>query len=200
MTVIIDGSNGVNIASTTGVINLFGSTSGAITLQANAVAGANTVTIANQTGTLNAAGPAFLAYANTTTNTITSATVAVVACNAELYDTASCFNSTGSTVGGIPAYSFLPNVAGYYLFAAVCSNEAAITPTRFILNISKNGTGYRVADNFTTSVAVLSGSVILYMNGTTDYVNMTVYIDAVTARYSGALDITRLCGSLIRGA
>jgi hypothetical protein len=35
MTVIIDGSSGVNISSTTGVINLLGSTSGSITLQAN---------------------------------------------------------------------------------------------------------------------------------------------------------------------
>jgi hypothetical protein len=189
----------ISAGTTSGTaLNMSGDTTGNLAFTTQA--GANTITIANQTGTLNAAGPAFLAYANTVTNTITSATVTVVACNAELYDTASCFNSTGSTVGGIPAYSFLPNVAGYYLFAAVCSNEAATTPTRFILNISKNGTGYRVADNFTTSVAVLSGSVILYMNGTTDYVNMTVYIDAVAARYSGALDITRLCGSLIRGA
>jgi hypothetical protein len=181
-------------------IVLSGDTSGTVTVAVPAVAGTNTVTIAAQTGTLNAAGPAFLAYANTATNTITSATVTVVACNAELYDTASCFNSTGSTVGGIPAYSFLPNVAGYYLFAAVCSNEASTTPTRFILQIAKNGTGYRASDNYSPYVAVLSGSVILYMNGTTDYVNMTVYIDAVAARYSGALDLTRLCGSLIRGA
>ena len=52
MTVIIDGSSGVNISSTTGVINLLGSTSGVITLVANAVAGTNTLTLPNVTGTL----------------------------------------------------------------------------------------------------------------------------------------------------
>jgi hypothetical protein len=52
MTVIIDGSNGVNIASTTGVINLLGSTSGTLTLQANAVAGTNTLTLPAATGTI----------------------------------------------------------------------------------------------------------------------------------------------------
>ena len=52
MTVIVDGSNGVNIASTTGVINLSGSTSGAITLIANAIAGTNTITFPASTGTV----------------------------------------------------------------------------------------------------------------------------------------------------
>jgi hypothetical protein len=56
MTVIIDGSNGVNIASTTGVINLLGSTSGAITLQANVVAGTNTLTLPAVTGSFVVSG------------------------------------------------------------------------------------------------------------------------------------------------
>jgi hypothetical protein len=64
MPVIIDGSNGVNISSTTGVINLLGSTSGSITLQANAVAGTNTLTLPNVTGTLalSAAAPNVTTY------------------------------------------------------------------------------------------------------------------------------------------
>jgi len=58
MTVIVDGTNGVNIASTTGVINLLGSTSGTITLQANAVSGTNTLTLPNSTGTVALTGAA----------------------------------------------------------------------------------------------------------------------------------------------
>jgi hypothetical protein len=176
-----------------------GDTSGAVTLAVPAVAGTNTVTIAAQTGTLNAAGPAFLAYPSADT-TITSTVNTVIANNTELFDTASCFNNTGSTVGGIPAYSFLPNVAGYYLFTATCNNEPSTSPTRFILQISKNGVDYRVADNFVASVAVISGSILLYMNGTTDYVNMVVYLAAVTARYAGTINQTRFSGSLVRGA
>jgi hypothetical protein len=52
MPVIINGTNGVNIASTTGVINLLGSTSGTLTLQANATAGTNTITLPASTGTV----------------------------------------------------------------------------------------------------------------------------------------------------
>jgi len=55
MTVIIDGTNGVatsgtNLTSTSLILN--GSTSGAITLAANATAGTNTLTIPAKTGTL----------------------------------------------------------------------------------------------------------------------------------------------------
>lgn len=50
MPVIIDGTNGVNIASTTGVINLLGSTSGTLTIAAPAVAGTNTLTLPASTG------------------------------------------------------------------------------------------------------------------------------------------------------
>jgi hypothetical protein len=50
MPVIIDGSAGINVASTTGVINLLGSTSGTLTLQANATAGTNTLTFPAATG------------------------------------------------------------------------------------------------------------------------------------------------------
>jgi hypothetical protein len=52
MTVIINGTDGINVASTTGVINLLGSTSGAVTLQANAIAGTNTLTLPANTGTV----------------------------------------------------------------------------------------------------------------------------------------------------
>jgi hypothetical protein len=176
-----------------------GDTSGSITIQAPAVAGTNTLTLPAKTGNVAVDGPAFLAYPSTDT-TITSATQTVVACNTELFDTASCFNNTGATVGGIPAYSFLPNVAGYYLFTVTCNNEPSTSPTRLILQISKNGVDYRVSDNFVASVTVMSGSILLYMNGTTDYVNMVVYLAATAARYAGTINQTRFSGSLVRGA
>jgi hypothetical protein len=52
MPVIINGTDGINVASTTGVINLLGSTSGAVTIAAPAVAGTNTLTLPALTGTL----------------------------------------------------------------------------------------------------------------------------------------------------
>jgi hypothetical protein len=52
MPVIINGTDGINVASTTGVINLLGSTSGAITIAPPAVAGTNTLTLPAATGTV----------------------------------------------------------------------------------------------------------------------------------------------------
>lgn len=143
--------------------------------------------------------PAFLAYPSTNV-TITSGTQPVMINNTEVFDTASCFNNTGSTVGGIPAYAFLPNVAGYYLFTVVCSDEASTSPVRFALHIDKNGTAYRVADNFSTIASGLGGSILLYMNGTTDYVTASPYIAATTAIYNGTLTLARFSGFLARGA
>ena len=150
-------------------------------------------TVAAQTG------PAFLAYPSTNV-TITSGTQPVMINNTEVFDTASCFNNTGSTVGGIPAYAFLPNVAGYYLFTVVCSDEASTSPTRFALHIDKNGTAYRVADNFSTLPSAMGGSILLYMNGTTDYATASPYIAATTAIYNGTITLTRFSGFLARGA
>jgi hypothetical protein len=143
--------------------------------------------------------PAFLAYPSTNV-TITSGTQPVMVNNTEVFDTASCFNNTGSTVGGIPAYAFLPNVAGYYLFTVVCTNEASTAPTRFALHIDKNGVAQRVADNFSTLPSCMGGSVLLYMNGTTDYATASPYIAATTAIYNGTIVQTRFSGFLARGA
>lgn len=180
-------------------IVLSGDTSGTVTVAVPAVAGTNTVTIPAKTGNAMIDGPAFFAYPNSNT-TISSGVNTVVANNTEVFDTANCYNNTGSTVSGIPAYSFLPNVPGYYLLTVTCDNEASTLPSRFILNVQQNGNSYRVGDNFTASPSVMTGSVLLYFNGTTDYVNMAIYIAATTPRYNGDISTTRFSGYLVRGA
>ena len=91
---------------------LTGDTSGQVTIAAPAVAGTNTATLPAATGTVMVSGnmPAFGAYSNTN-QTVSNNTGTVLSANTEEFDTASRFNNTGSTVGGIPAYAFLPNVA-----------------------------------------------------------------------------------------
>jgi hypothetical protein len=146
-------------------------------------------------------GPAFFVSPNADT-TISSASDVVIENGIETFDTGSRFNNTGSTVGGIPAYAFLPNVAGYYFFTSTINTELSTGPSRFINSVRLNGTtAYRVVD---TSVAyapaVSSGSFLIYLNGTSDYVQQVIYLAATTPRYSANVTTSRFSGFLVRAA
>jgi len=150
-----------------------GDTSGAITLAAPAVAGTNTISLPALTGTVNLSGPAFSAYIGT--QSISSDTATKMAFANEFFDTASCYNNTGSTVGSIPAYSFLPNVAGYY---QVNMNSLWVSYTGGgYVNIAlyKNGTGYTEYTRLNATSGGISGSGLVYLNGTTDYISAYWY-------------------------
>ena len=154
----------------------------------------------NANGYKPATAPAFSAYP-TAQQTVTSSVSTVVVLNAEEFDTASCFNNTGSTVGGIPAYSFMPNVAGYYMFSTTVSNEVSVSSVRFIVITQKNGTGGdRVFDYQNTGTFNAPGTILYYLNGTTDYVTLQVYIAATTAKLNSPFAQTRFQGFLVRAA
>jgi hypothetical protein len=148
-------------------------------------------------------GPAFSAYPASNT-TISSSTFTVMAHNTEEYDIGGCYNNTGSTVTlngiSVPAYSFAPNIAGYYLFSAAANTEFASAPTRCILMIAKNGSLVRVSENQTAATGVFGGSILYYLNGIGDYVNAQIWLAALTATYAGSLAGTRFQGSLVRAA
>ena len=126
-------------------------------------------------------GPAFGAYmTNGSANqTLASATNTKVILDTEEFDTASCFNNTGATVGGIPAYAFLPNVAGYYQVSG-CANITYISsnPQNIQASIYKNGSEFKTSKlglNTAAVIALIGGltvSSIIYLNGTTDYVEL----------------------------
>jgi hypothetical protein len=186
-----------------------GNTSGTITLDAPAVAGTTTLTLPTTNGTIittgstfAGTGPAFSAFLPSN-QTITSAVGTRIAFSSESFDTASCFNNTGSTVGSIPAYSFLPNVAGYYQFNVTISTEASVSVSRALITIIKNAIPFkRVIDILPTPLNNVNGSSLVYMNGTTDYINIEAYIVATTARMSGDADglLTFFNGFLARSA
>jgi hypothetical protein len=81
--------------------------------------------------------PIFSAYVGTA-QSISSGTYTKLACSVEEFDTGSRYNNTGSTVGGIPAYAFLPNVAGYYQFNGQTENQSG-GGARVIVQFYKNG-------------------------------------------------------------
>ena len=167
-----------------------GDTSGSITISAPAVSGTNTLTLPAVTDTLvgkattdtltnktltsptitgatitvaSTAAPAFSAYA-TATQSIATATTTKITYGSEDYDTNANFATN----------RFTPTVAGYYQISAglFCAGAAA---GGNILSLYKNG-----ADYVQLSRALLSGafnvwtggSVLVYLNGSTDYVEI----------------------------
>ena len=173
-----------------------GDTSGAVTLAVPAVAGTNTVTIAAQTGTLNAAGPAFSAYF-TTNQSVTNATFTKIAFNLERFDTASCYDTTN--------YRFTPNVAGYYQVNLTARPNATTSSSVQLSSIYLNGVEWLRCDNRITAATGVSCnlSTLMYLNGTTDYIEAYAYINGVgTTVIQGGTDgpYSNFSASLVRGA
>jgi hypothetical protein len=175
-------------------LTILGDTSGSILLQAPAVAGSTTLTLPATSGTVGLSGPAFSASSSTYTS-ISNGTFTLVVLNTEQFDTASCFNNTGSTVGSVPAYAFLPNVAGYYLITGTVADNNSGTPTRMIGRIYKNGSSYLYTGGDQVTGYVSSFSSVIYLNGSTDYIQLYQYI-AAGGPYSEGM----MTGCFLRGA
>ena len=142
-------------------------------------------------------GPAFSAYA--TANTAMSPAVFTkVPYNTEVFDTASCFDSTTN-------YRFTPTVAGYYQFnSGNYVYSAGATSVRF-LRLYKNGTGYQNGSLFISTPAAdtnLLYSGIVYLNGSTDYVEIYAYDNGTTPIIygSGSASGVWFSGAMVRGA
>jgi len=76
---------------------------------------------------------------------------------------------------------FTPTVAGYYQVNLVTQCQASSSLTRQLLAIWKNNAqGFRLNDtriSYGSNVGTVSGSGLIYMNGTTDYIESYVYLD-----------------------
>lgn len=112
-------------------------------------------------------GPAFMAYRATSNQSITSATQTKVALNAEIFDTDNCFDTS--------TYRFTPNKAGKYQVSATLYIGQNAT-NRMLCNVRKNGSAFMyIFDRTTTNTdEINSGSVLIDMNGTTDYLELYV--------------------------
>lgn len=181
-----------------GSLVLNGNTSGSVTLAVPDVAGSNTATLPAKTGTVMIDGPAFSVGLSADQTGITANVSTRVNFNSEVFDTNNAFNNTGSTVGTAPAYSFNPQVAGYYQINAYAYFAAA--PSYYQVMIYKNGSSFsQPVYNFQSGAAVMTGgSSLIYMNGSTDYVQ--VYIFSSSANTIAAAPSTYFQGSMVRGA
>ena len=135
-------------------------------------------------------GPAFSAYLAANQN-VTANTNVKIQINTKTFDTNTNFDNATN-------YRFTPTVAGYYLITGVVQIGGAtyVNSNAFIY---KNGASYSSASSTPTaagaSAAVLNVTTLMFMNGTTDYVEFWVNTGSTTIS-SGA----QFSGAMIRGA
>ena len=104
--------------------------------------------------------PSFSAYLNGS-QTLSTATIAKILYDTELWDTNNNFASS----------RFTPTVAGYYQINALINVNT--TACRVYLAIYKNGSVYQTGPDSGTATVYAEGiSSIVFCNGTTDYIEI----------------------------
>jgi hypothetical protein len=145
-------------------------------------------------------GPAFSAYQvngnanqNISSDVFTKANI-----DTELFDTASCFNTSTNR--------FTPNIAGYYQVNGTLYLRNAAACALKIIALYKNGSLYQqgmqlyFTGNFYIAADCFSVSTILYMNGTTDYIELYAYISSSAASIGFGSSVSYFNAALVRGA
>jgi hypothetical protein len=146
---------------------------GSVTINEPTTASNFTATLPAATGTVMVSGnqTAFSA-SNTGSQAITTATATKVSLQVEDFDTANCFDNTTT-------YAFTPTVAGYYQLNGSIYITSSITTSTCIAIIYKNGSAYQGGSFQSTSSAATNASglvsSVVYLNGTTDYVELYAY-------------------------
>lgn len=180
---------------------LSGDTSGTVTVTVPAVAGTNTVTIPAVTGTAMVSGnmPAFYAYRTATQTGISGTAYTKIQLNVKLFDTASAYDNATN-------YRFTPQVAGYYqINYGVVATGTGLSVLQAIAY--KNGTSYTQGTYNTTpaSEGGSTGSTLMYLNGSTDYLELYMYAQVTAGTitvYGGSATLAQsfLSACLVRAS
>ena len=175
---------------------LNGATSGSVTLESPAVSGTTTLTLPASTGTVMVNGPAFSVYRGSN-QSVSSGVATKVQLDTETFDTASAFDSTTN-------FRFTPLVAGYYQVNGVIRfNGTNLTEAQAA--IFKNGSteingSYNVYSAQSVIFCLASG--LVYLNGSTDYLELFAYTVGTTPilQFISQTNTTVFSGSLVRSA
>lgn len=141
-----------------------------------------------------AGGPAFSVYRNTDQGSVSTGVWTKVQLNAENFDTDSAFDSSTN-------YRFTPTVAGYYQINGNISVAAGTALTNCSIAIYKNGAA-SAGDGIVVSgtTATMSVSDLVYLNGSTDYIELYGYATGTGAlSFTGSVAYaTKMSGCLVR--
>jgi hypothetical protein len=138
-------------------------------------------------------GPAFSAY-NSGTQTLTTAVATKIINNTEVFDTNSNFDSTTN-------YRFTPTVAGYYQVIAAVRDNTGVASGFLGSYIYKNGSSFSFVQG-AVSVQGLSAinTSLIYMNGTTDYIEQYAVQNSGLNMVVGGQTVTYFQAAMIRSA
>jgi len=121
-------------------------------------------------------GPAFSAFLGSS-QTLSNGVTTVVQNNLKTFDTIGAYNNTSSAVTlnglSVPAWSFMPPVAGYYM-VTMATNGPGSGTGQISVNLFKIGSAYQQGNAIPNASfgANATGSFMIYLNGTTDYITM----------------------------
>jgi hypothetical protein len=187
-------------------IILAGSTSGAgtMTVQAPVTSSNRVLTLPDATGTVLTTatagipvnGPAFSAGRITSNQSITSSTWTKIQFNSEEFDTNNCYDLTN--------FRFTPTVAGYYQISvgSYIQNLGGSNLTNLV-GVYKNNALYKYGQSFTSlslSGVILLGTILVYLNGSTDYVEAYAFSSGTSPFISFDPAVTYFQGALVRSA
>jgi hypothetical protein len=162
---------------------------GSVTLQEPTTASNLTITVPASTATMAINGPTFSAYAGSG-QSISSATFTKVTCGTEEWDTNSNYDTSTSR--------FTPTVAGYYQVNGYVGFTSS-TRSNTQVAIYKNGSAYRTLNQIDSNLYVVGGSSIVYLNGSTDYIELYTY-SAISGTTDTGTIKTTFSAAMIRGA
>jgi hypothetical protein len=138
------------------------------------------------------AAPAFSVY-KSSTQALTSGTYTKVTWSTAVFDTNSNFSIANSR--------FTPTVAGYYQFSYTVNLNGNVAPNSAFTGLYKNGSQfYNFPQVVATTVYAVAGSGLIYLNGSTDYIEVYVQTSASSCSIYGDATNTWFNGILVRGA
>lgn len=140
----------------------------------------------NADGGFNNGGPCFSAVC-TTGASMTSGGNTKLLFQSKEYDTNSAYDTSLSR--------FKPTVAGFYLITGAF--QVSGVAERFVM-LYKTGALYRYGQDVTNNVSVATGTWQVYLNGTTDYLELYGYNGGATANQATTALTSYFAGALLR--
>ena len=163
-----------------GTVRLGQGVAGATTKDMVTISG-STITLGGNLVQASTAAPAFSAYRTGTQSGISVATLTKVQINTEVFDTNNNFDSTTN-------YRFTPTVAGYYFVTGHVGSPTLSTSIEILAAIAKNSTQITWGGTGSSKGGIYPESLtttLVYLNGTTDYVELFVYGTGATFSLEG---------------